>query len=567
MSTENRTEPSSAESISEVASRNTLALNPLVGIRGQDLAESAGILFKAMINEPKVATEQWFSFLGELGRIASGKSERVPKAGDRRFSDPTWKESELHSGLLKAYLAWGDAVSGLVDKTSLSDIDKARAHLITEIMIDAVAPTNAIFTNPAAVRKFMDTGGQSLWRGLKNYFDDLTKNRGMPSMVDTSAFRVGENLATTPGAVVLRNELLELIQYTPTTPRVWKRPLVVTPPQINKYYALDLSPDKSMVRFLLESGIQPFCVSWRNPTETHRDWGLDSYVAALDEAVDAAREITGSDDISMMGSCSGGITASAYLATLGSAAEKKIANIVLAVCLLDPNTADESAFGCLMTPETMRAAKEVSRLRGIVDGHELARMFAWMRPNDLIWNYWVNNYLLGNQPPAFDILYWNADTTRLPARLHGDYLDLYFTNPFVHSGKLSLNGNFVDMSKIRVDSYVVAGVTDHITPWKGVHKTAQIMGEGTTFVLSNSGHLQSLLNPPTNPKASYVIGQAAPAGPDAFLAAGEKRKGSWWLDWRDWLHARSGEEIDAPTSLGSARHPAMVKAPGTYVFD
>jgi len=567
MNTENRTEPPSAESISEDAARNTLALNPLVGIRGQDLVDSANILFKAVISEPKVATEQWLSFLGELGEIASGKSARAPKAGDRRFSDPTWKESKLHSGLLKAYLAWGDAISSLVDKSSLSDVDKARAHLITEILIDALAPTNAVLTNPAAVRKFADTGGQSLWHGLKNYFDDLAKNRGMPSMVDTSAFKVGENLATTPGAVVFRNELLELIQYTPTTPKVRKRPLVVTPPQINKYYALDLSVDKSMVRFLLESGIQPFCVSWRNPTEANRDWGLDTYVGALDQAVDAAREITGSADISMMGSCSGGITSTAYFATLGSAAEKKIRNMVLAVCLLDPNTADESAFGCLVTPETMLAAKEMSRLRGIVDGHELARMFAWMRPNDLIWNYWVNNYLLGNQPPAFDILYWNADTTRLPARLHGDYLDLYFTNPFVNPGKLTLNGKTIDMGKVKADTYVVAGVTDHITPWKGVHKTARIMGDDTTFVLSNSGHLQSLLNPPTNPKASFVIGRVDPAGPDAFLASAEKRKGSWWLDLRDWLHARSGEEIDAPASLGSKQHPFVTAAPGTYVFE
>ena len=557
----------SADGISEEASRNTLALNPLVGISSQDLIDSAGVLFKAVVNEPKVAAEQWLSFVGELAAIVGGNSDRAPKAGDRRFSDATWKESGLHSGLLKAYLAWGDAVNGLVDKTSLSKIDKERAHLITEILIDAVAPTNAMFTNPAAVRKFVDTGGQSLWHGLKNYFDDLVRNRGMPSMVDTSAFKVGENLAVTPGAVVLRNELLELIQYTPTTATVRKRPLLITPPQINKYYALDLSPDKSMVRFLVGSGIQTFAVSWRNPTAANRDWGLDTYVAALDEAVDAAREICGSEDISMLGSCSGGITSTAYFATLGSAAEKKIRNLVLAVCLLDPNSAQESAFGCLMTPETMHAAKEISRLRGIVDGHDLARMFAWMRPNDLIWNYWVNNYLLGNQPPAFDILYWNADTTRLPAALHGDYLDLYFTNPFVNADKLKLNDKTVDMSKVKADSYVIAGVTDHITPWKGVYKTAQIMGEGTTFVLSNSGHLQSLLNPPTNPKASFMIGLIGRESSDAFLAAAEKRKGSWWLDWRDWLLARSGEEVTAPASVGSARHPTLGAAPGTYVFE
>jgi len=555
------------EGISDEASRNTLALNPLVAIRSEDLVESAGVLFRAVVNEPRVAAEQWLSFLSELGSIAAGRSERAPKAGDRRFTDPAWKDSFLHSGLLKAYLAWGEAVNALVDKTSLSDIDKARAHLVTEILVDAFAPTNALLTNPAAVRKLVDSGGRSAWQGLKNYLDDLVKNRGMPSMVDQTAFRVGENVATTPGAVIFRNELLELIQYQPTTSSVWKRPLVITPPQINKYYALDLSPDKSMVRFLLESGIQVFCISWRNPTADHRDWGLDSYVAALDEAVDVAREVTGSDDISMLGSCSGGITSTAYLTTLGNAAETKIRNMVLAVCLLDPNTAEESAFGCLMTPETMHVAKDASRIRGIVDGHDLARMFAWMRPNDLIWNYWVNNYLLGNQPPAFDILFWNADTTRLPARLHGDYLDLYFTNPFVNPGKLTLNDRAVDMTRTKVDSYVIAGVTDHITPWRGVHKTAQIMGEGTTFVLSNSGHLQSLLNPPNNPKASFMMGTVNPAGPEAFLAAAEKRKGSWWLDWRDWLHARSGEQVSAPVSLGSDRHPIIVSAPGTYVFD
>ena len=566
MAADNRT-PEPTADLSEAASRNTLALNPLVGIRGQDLVDSAGILFKAVINEPKVATEQWLSFVSEMGSILAGKSERAPKPGDRRFSDPAWKESSLHSGLLKAYLAWGETVNGLVDKTSLSDIDKQRAHLITEILIDAVAPTNTMFTNPAAVRKFLDTGGQSLWSGLKNYFDDLARNRGMPSMVDTTAFKVGENLATTPGAVIFRNELLELIQYTPTTPVVRKRPLVITPPQINKYYALDLSPDKSMIRFLLESGIQTFAVSWRNPTAANRDWGLDTYVAALDEAVDAAREITGSEDISMMGSCSGGITSTAYFATLGSTAEKKIRNLVLAVCLLDPSAAEETTLGCLMTPETMRLAKESSRLRGIVDGHDLARMFAWMRPNDLIWNYWVNNYLLGNQPPAFDILYWNADTTRLPAALHGDYLDLYFTNPFLNPGKLTLNDKTIDMSKVKADSYVVAGVTDHITPWKGVYKTAQIMGEGTTFVLSNSGHLQSLLNPPSNPKASFMIGPVGAGKPDDFMARAEKRKGSWWLDWRDWLYARSGDEVPPPATLGSARHPSLGAAPGTYVFE
>ncbi|MGX5803445.1 alpha/beta fold hydrolase [Bradyrhizobium sp. Arg314] len=567
MSKQDRTDRSAPEDMFEPAARSTLALNPLIGLRGKDLIESTGILFKAMANEPRAAADQWLSLIAELSSIGGGKSELEPQAGDKRFSDPTWKNSALHSGLLKAYLAWGRALDGFVDQTSLDDADKARAHLITTIIIDALAPTNGLLTNPAAVRKLLDSGGQSLWQGLEHFLEDMTKHAGLPSQVDSTAFKVGENLAATPGSVVYRNELLELIQYSPTTSSVKRRPLVITPPQINKFYAVDLTPDKSLVRFLTESGISTFCVSWRNPTVEQRDWGLDTYVTALDQAVDAVREISGSEDITMMGSCSGGITSAAYLATQAVGGTRKVRNLVLAVCMLDTDIAGDSAFGSLITPETMHAAKEASRLRGVLDGQDLARMFAWMRPNDLIWNYWVNNYLLGNAPPAFDILYWNADTTRLPARLHGDYIDLYFTNPFANPGKLTLNGKTVDMSKVKADCYVIAGVTDHITPWKSVFRTARILGKNTTFILSNSGHLQSLINPPTNPKASFMTGPIGPDGPDAFLAGAEKRAGSWWPHWRDWLYERSGEDVTAPGSTGSESFPAIAAAPGSYVFE
>jgi len=567
MSKEPRPELDLAETVSDQAARNTLALNPLVGLRSEDLLAGAATVLKAVTNEPTIAANQWLWFIGELGKIATGQSDRGPQVGDRRFADAAWKSSNLHRGLLQAYLAWGSAVDTFVSQSSLSELDKTRARLFTTIVVDALAPTNAFLTNPMALKQLIDSGGESLWHGLKNYVEDLVQNGGLPSQVKKSAFKVGENLARTPGAVVFRNPLVELIQYAPTTASVRKRPLVITPPQINKYYAMDLSPDKSMVQFLLNSGIQTFCISWRNPTAAQRDWGLDTYVASLDEAVDAVREVTSADNVSMMGSCSGGITAAAYLGTLVGRNKHKIKNMVLAVCVLDTATTGDSAFGSLVTPETMRAAKEASRLRGVLDGHDLARMFAWMRPNDLIWNYWVNNYLLGKEPPAFDILFWNADTTRLPARLHSDYIDLYFTNPFVNPKKLSLNGTAIDMAQIKVDSYVIAGVTDHITPWKSVYQTAKIMGNDTTFILSNSGHLQSLLNPPGNQKASFVTGPLAPAGPDAFLAGSQKHEGSWWLHWRDWLHERSDEEVPAPTMLGNARHRADVPAPGTYVFD
>jgi polyhydroxyalkanoate synthase subunit PhaC len=555
------------DSLSDEAARNTLALNPLIGLRGKDLMDSAAILMKAMVNEPIVAGGQWLSFLGELGKIGAGQSDRAQQAGDKRFADATWKNSAAHRKLLQAYLAWGDALNGFIDKTSLSDIDKTRARLIANIFIDAASPTNNPISNPTAMRQFLDTGGESLLRGFKNYLADLAENGGLPAQVDKSPFKLGVNIATTPGAVVFRNEVLEVVQYKADTPEVRKRPLIVTPPQINKFYSLDLSPDKSLVQYLLKSGIQVFCVSWRNPTAKERDWGLDTYIEALDEGTDAVRDIAGSDDVTMMGACSGGITSAAYAGWLAAKGEEKIKNIVSPVCVLDTASAGDSAFGSLVTPETLRAAKETSRLRGVLDGQDLARVFAWMRPNDLIWNYWVNNYLLGNQPPAFDILFWNADTTSLPARLHHDYVDMYFTNPFVNANKLMLGALPVDMRRVKVDAYVVAGVTDHITPWKSVYRTAKIYGDETMFVLSNSGHLQSLLNPPTNPKATFVAGTAKAPDADTFTAGGEKRSGSWWPHWRDWLFERSGAEVRAPATVGNNRHPAGAAAPGTYVFD
>jgi polyhydroxyalkanoate synthase len=395
----------------------------------------------------------------------------------------------------------------------------------------------------------------------------MTRNGGLPSSVDTSKFKVGQNIANTPGTVVFRNELIELVHYTATTEKVYQRPILVVPPQINKYYSVDLAPEKSMIRFLLANGIQPYCVSWRNPTPEQADWGLDEYIAALDEACDAAREITGSDTVNIMGSCSGGITLSTYVAWLAGQNLKKINAVILAVCVLDTEADSDSDFAALVTPESIMAAKQVSKARGVLDGQEMAKMFAWMRPNDLIWNYWVNNYLLGNQPPAFDVLYWNADTTRLPAKLHSDFLDLIFTNPFINGGKLSILGVPIDMKKIKNETYVIAGTTDHITPWKAVYQTARIYGDKTTFILSNSGHLQSLLNPPGNPKAWYVKGVAKEKDPDAWTAKAEKKEGSWWLDWAEFLKARSGDEVDAPKAAGSKKHKPIGPAPGTYIFE
>jgi polyhydroxyalkanoate synthase len=329
----------------------------------------------------------------------------------------------------------------------------------------------------------------------------------------------------------------------------------------------DLSPEKSIVRYCLAGGLNTFAISWKNPTPADSRFGLDTYVAALEQAVDVMREITGSAEVNVWGSCSGGITVSAFLAHLAARGESKVHSATVAVCLLDMAATQSTTAGMFVTPESIVAAKSASQLAGVVEGQELSRMFAWMRPNDLIWNYWVNNYLLGNAPPAFDVLYWNNDTTRLPARLHGDFLDLIASNPFVNAGRLHLRGTPLDMAKVDMDSYVVAGTTDHITPWQGCYRTAKLYGARSTFVLANSGHIQSLLNPPGNPKACFWAGEAQQASAEAWLERAAKRGGSWWPHWLDWIKARSGELTPAPAALGSAESPPLDAAPGRYVME
>ncbi|MBV8823374.1 MAG: alpha/beta fold hydrolase [Bradyrhizobiaceae bacterium] len=553
--------------IGERAAQNTLAANPLVGVRGRDIFDSARALAGQVIRNPGSAAKQYLSFLGELGRIATGGSALAPDPKDKRFADPAWKESGAYRALAQVYLAWGGALNRFIDEANMDKRDAERARFVISLFVDALAPTNSFVGNPAALKKLVDTGGASFVHGLENFLGDLAKNGGLPAQVDTRNFAVGKNLATTPGAVVFRNAVMELIQYRPVTDDLYKRPLLIAPPQINKFYVFDLVPEKSIVRLALDGGLQTFAISWKNPAAAESDFGLDSYVGGLEEAVDAMREITGSEDVNIWGSCSGGITTSAFLANLAARGETKVHSATIAVCLLDMAVAQDTTAGIFVTPESILAAKSASRLAGVVEGRELARMFAWMRPNDLIWNYWVNNYLLGNAPPAFDLLYWNNDTTRLPARLHADFLDLMDANPFVNPAHLDVRGLPLDMRKVDMDSYVVAGVTDHITPWHGCYNTAKLYGERSTFVLSNSGHIQSLLNPPGNPKASFWTGAARAPDGQAWLDQADKHAGSWWPHWLAWIKARSGDTLPAPLTLGAADYPPLDEAPGRYVME
>jgi polyhydroxyalkanoate synthase len=556
-----------AQDIREQAAAHTLAANPLVGVRGEDILNSAHLLLAETLNHPTAAVRQYMALLAELGRIATGSSELAPDPKDRRFADPAWRDNAVYRALAQGYFAWANALYRFLDDARFDTSNAERARFLISLLVDALSPTNALAGNPAALKKLVETGGLSLLHGLENFIGDLVRNGGLPAQVDTRNFAVGKNLATTPGAVVLRTDVMELIQYQPLTEQVHKRPLLIAPPQINKFYVFDLAPEKSIIRYCLDGGLQTFIIGWKNPTAAERGFGLETYIAALEEAVDAMREITGCGDVNIWGSCSGGITTSAFLAHLAARGEAKVHSATVAVCLLDMAMAHNTTAGLFVTADSIAAAKNASQLSGVVEGKELARMFAWMRPNDLIWNYWVNNYLLGNAPPAFDVLYWNNDTTRLPARLHADFLDLIDANPFVNAGRLIARGTPLDMAQVDLDSYVIAGLSDHITPWQGCYNTARLYGERSTFVLANSGHIQSLINPPGNPKTCFWTAASNAAEALAWREQAAKHGGSWWPHWREWIKARSGEIKSAPVELGSKQNPPLAAAPGQYVLE
>ena len=546
------------------ASENTLGLNPVVGLRGKDLLASARMVLTQAIKQPIHSVKHVTQFGLELKNVLFGKSDLQPAGDDRRFVDPAWSQNPLYKRYLQTYLAWRKELHAWIDDSSLSPKDIARGHFVINLMTEAMAPTNTA-ANPAAVKRFFETGGKSLLDGLSHLAKDLVHNGGMPSQVNMGAFEVGKSLGVTEGAVVFRNDVLELIQYKPITEQVHERPLLVVPPQINKFYVFDLSPDKSLARFCLRNNVQTFIVSWRNPTKEQREWGLSTYIEALKEAVDVVTAITGSKDVNMLGACSGGITCTALLGHYAAIGEKKVNALTLLVSVLD--TTLDSDVALFVDEQTLETAKRHSYQAGVLEGKDMAKVFAWMRPNDLIWNYWVNNYLLGNEPPVFDILFWNNDTTRLPAAFHGDLIEMFKNNPLIRPNALEVCGTPIDLKQVTADIFSLAGTNDHITPWKSCYKSAQLFGGKVEFVLSSSGHIQSILNPPGNPKSRYMTSEGMTANADEWQENSTKHADSWWLYWQAWQAARSGELKKAPTKLGNKAYPAGEASPGTYVHE
>ena len=502
----------------------------------------------------------------DLARVAVGRSERAPARGDRRFGDPAWQHNWLLRRVLQGYLSAAEAVDGVISDAELDWQTERQARFAAGNVLDALAPTNFPWSNPAVLKAIVDEGGGNLVRGAKRFATDFSSPPRLPQSVDTSQFEVGGNLAVTPGSVVLRTDVFELIQYKPATEQVHEVPLLFIPPTINKYYILDLAPGRSVVEYLVAQGMQVFLVSWRNPDESHAHFDLDTYASAVLEARDAVAAITKSPAVNLNAACSGGIiTAGAlgHLAADGSLGD--IASLTLFVAALDSARAGTAA--AFTSRDVAAAAVAESARRGYVDGQALAGVFAWLRPNDLVWNYVVNNYLLGKAPPAFDVLYWNQDTVRLAAGLHRDFVRLALDNTLARPGDLSVLGSPVDLGAVDVDSYIVAGLNDHIVPWENAYRSTQLLGGRSRFVLSTSGHIQAMVNPPApDSRSSYRVAEEHPEDPQAFLETAPKVPGSWWPDYAEWLAARSGELKPAPKRLGGRGHRALGKAPGTYVF-
>jgi len=502
----------------------------------------------------------------ELFRIALGRSEVGPEKGDWRFKDPTWSGNPFYKRLAQSYLASCNAVDSVLDQVEAAgNRHRAeRARFVMNVLTSAVAPTNNLLGNPGALKKTFEAGGTNLVRGASHFASDLRHNGGMPSTAKTGALKVGEELGLTPGRVVDKDEFAELIQYQPTTDEVYERPVIVVPPPIGRYYFLDLRPGRSFVEYSVSQGLQTFLISWRNPSKEQADWDIDTYAQRILDAVDAVREVTGAENVNVIGFCAGGILQTAVLNKLAAMGDDRIHSASYAVTLLD--FGQSAPIGAFANARLLSLARWNSGRAGVISARAMGNSFTWMRPNDLVWNYWVNNYLMGEDPPVFDILSWNADGTNLPARLHQQFLDIFENNPLVKPGELTCLGVPFDLGTIKVPAYVTGAMNDHLTPWKSTYRTTQFLAGDCTFALSHAGHIASLVNPPGNPKASYYTGplDKNQSASDWFEGA-SRNPGSWWEHWAGWASERSGELVPAPTSLGGGRFAAGAPAPGSYV--
>jgi len=556
-----------------VLDRLGVAEDPMTGADPVSFLRSLGAAGAALVKNPAgaaaanarlaigLAAAMRTTVLAALGAEAPGPMSPAP--GDKRFSDPAYAENPLYLMLAQQYLLGCQLVTELLDAAGLEAGQDVKARFAAKFILDALAPTNTLPGNPAAMRQAFDTGGRSVLRGAKNMLGDLRHNGGWPSQVDTDGFEVGVNMAATPGAVVYRSDLIELIQYQPQVKRVHAVPLLFCPPWINKYYIMDLAPGKSLIEWAVRHGHTCFAISYRNPDATMRDLGFEDYLrqGPLD-AVRVVREITGAPQVNTLSVCLGGTLTAiglAYQAAIGDSSIKSATFLNTHTDFSVPGT-----LGVFTDEATIAGLEKQMAKQGFLDSDKMAHTFDALRANDLVFQYVVNNWLLGKKPPAFDLLVWNKDSTRMPARMHSEYLrSCYLRNEFAR-GEFEIDGHKLDPGKIEVDAYVLSAVDDHIVPWVSGYRTTQLFGGHSRFVLSTSGHIAGIVNPP-GPKPKHWTNEARPADAQEWKDTAQLKEGTWWEDWTKWIARRSGPKVAPPRQLGSREHPPIEAAPGSYV--
>ncbi len=502
-------------------------------------------------------------------RMMGMESESVIDApsSDRRFKDDAWRDNEVFDFIKQSYLLSARYVQDVVRQVDGMDTKTAqKVDFYARQFTDAMSPSNFLLTNPEVLRKTAETGGENLLKGLNNLLSDLEQGKGKLriKMTDTDAFRVGENIGVSPGKVVYQNDLMQLIQYTPSTETVLKRPLLIAPPWINKFYILDLRPKNSFVRWAVSQGHTVFMISWVNPDaklseKGFEDYMTDGYLAALD-AIEAA---TGQREVNAIGYCLGGTLLGSTLAYMAAKGDDRIKSATFFVSMLD--FAEAGELGVFIDEEQLRALEGKMNKRGYLEGSEMATTFNMLRANDLIWSFVVNNYLLGNEPFPFDLLYWNSDSTRMPAKMHSFYLrKMYQENLLARQGGISLNGVPIDLGKIKTPAYFLSTREDHIAPWKSTYRGTQLLGGKKRFVLAASGHIAGVVNPPDSGKYSHWVGTALPPDPEAWFHGATEIAGSWWPDWQRWVSALGKEQVAARVP-GDGKLVPIEDAPGSYV--
>lgn len=544
----------------------------LAGLDGAALGDPLWRLASAIASRPsdllrssgELALDQ-LSVLRDIARTALGVHEGpavAPEPGDRRFEDRAWRENPFLSGLLQSYLVAAAWWRRQVEASNLPEPARRQARYALGIVLDALAPTNLPWTNPAVLKEALDTGGLSLARGLAHMFQDLVRNNGLPSQVDRSSFELGVDLAATPGRVVYRNELIELLMYAPKTATVFEQPLLVSPPWINKYYILDLAPGRSLIEFAVHRGFTVFAISYRNPDRSMASMTMDDYLElGVLAALKRVSAITTSSTVNLLGLCVGGTMGSIALAYLASRRGRpRVGWLTLLNTLLDFGQPGEVS---VFTDESgLRRTEAEMKRKGYFEGSAMTGTFNWMRGRELVWDFVISNWYLGKQPPASDIMAWSVDATNLPAAMHAQYLRAcYLRNLLVRPGAFEIAGAPVDLSRVKVPIYVLGSESDHITPWRSTYRTTQLVSGHVRYVLSSRGHIAGVVNPPSNSKAGYWTSDLCPPDPDEWRLRASEHLGSWWEDWAGWASARSGLET-APPAM-----PAGEPAPGRYVLN